>query len=70
MKNNFLLSVIVPVYNEKKTFFILTKKLLKLKIKKIKLEIIIMNSNGTEQKQLTQNDAWEGMPNWGPLKVK
>ena len=33
-------------------------------------EIIIMNSNGTEQKQLTQNDAWDGMPNWGPLKGK
>jgi len=29
-----------------------------------------MNSNGTEQKQLTKNDAWDGMPNWGPLKVK
>ena len=48
MKNNFLLSVIVPVYNEKKTFFILTKKLLKLKIKKVKLEIIIVESNSTD----------------------
>ena len=48
MKNNFLLSVIVPVYNEKKTFFVLIKKLLKLKIKKIKLEIIIVESNSTD----------------------
>ena len=48
MKNNFLLSVIVPAYNEKKTFSILTKKLLKLKIKKVKLEIIIVESNSTD----------------------
>jgi len=33
-------------------------------------EIFIMNSDGTNQKQLTQNNAWDGMPNWGPSTNK
>ena len=30
-------------------------------------EIFIMNSNGTKQKQLTNNSSWDGMPNWGTV---
>ena len=33
-------------------------------------EIFIMNSDGKNQKQLTQNNAWDGMPNWGPSTNK
>ena len=33
-------------------------------------EIFIMNFDGTNQKQLTHNNAWDGMPNWGPLTNK
>ena len=54
MKKNLLLSVVVPAYNEKKTFSILVKKLLKLKIKRIKLEIIIVESNSDDG---TKEDA-------------
>jgi glycosyltransferase involved in cell wall biosynthesis len=43
-----LLSVIVPAYNEKKTFSILIKKLLKVRIRNVKLEIIIVESNSTD----------------------
>ena len=54
MKKNILLSVVVPAYNEKKTFLILVKKLLKLKIKRVKLEIIIVESNSNDG---TRDDA-------------
>ena len=30
-------------------------------------EIFVMNSNGTKQKQLTNNSSWDGMPNWGTV---
>jgi len=30
-------------------------------------EIFVMNSNGTRQKQLTNNSSWDGMPNWGTV---
>jgi len=26
-----------------------------------------MKSNGGIQKQLTNNDSWDGMPNWGTV---
>ena len=48
MKKKLLLSVIVPAYNEKKTFSIVIKKLLKIRIKNVKLEIIIVESNSTD----------------------
>ena len=31
-------------------------------------EIFIMNSNGMNQKQLTNNSAWDGMPDWGTVE--
>ena len=49
MKNQIsLLSVIVPAYNEIKTFKILVNKLLKLKFVDIKIEIIIVESNSSD----------------------
>ena len=49
MKNQIsLLSVIVPAYNEIKTFKILVNKLLKLKFVNIKIEIIIVESNSSD----------------------
>ena len=42
------LSVIVPAYNEKKTFKILINKLLKLRFINIRIEIIIVESNSND----------------------
>ena len=42
------LSVIVPAYNEIKTFKILVNKLLKLKFDGIRIEIIIIESNSDD----------------------
>ena len=54
MKKNILLDVIVPAYNEKNTFTVLVKKLLKLKIRNVKLKIIIVESNSDDG---TRDDA-------------
>ena len=47
MKNT-LISVIIPVYNERATFLKLIKKITNLKIKEIKLQIIIIESNSND----------------------
>ena len=54
MKKNILLDVVVPAYNEKNTFTILVKKLLKLKIRNVRLKIIIVESNSDDG---TRDDA-------------
>tara|TARA_B100000029_G_scaffold302663_1_gene295490 strand:- start:3726 stop:4451 length:726 start_codon:yes stop_codon:yes gene_type:complete len=48
MKNKTLVSVIIPIYNEIATFPKLLKKILDVKIKNIKLQIIIVESNSDD----------------------
>ena len=48
MKNKTLVSVIIPIYNESATFLKLLKKILNVKIKNIKLQIIIIESNSND----------------------
>ena len=43
-----LISVIIPVYNESATFSKLIEKIISLKIKGIKLQIIIVESNSSD----------------------
>jgi glycosyltransferase involved in cell wall biosynthesis len=48
MKKKTLISVILPVYNESATFLKLLKKILSVKLKNIKLQIIIIESNSND----------------------